>query len=711
MRGIHEKEKLNVGLNTDKLNCNLVKNESHFPSAPVAMRKPEYITKFNHTRVDYYSWLKEKNNPQVIKYLEDENAYADMVTAGSKELEEVIYNEIKGRITEDDYSAPTFNNGYYYYSRTEKGKQYKIYCRKKEVLSAREEVLFDVNALASGKDAFIFADFEVSPDNRFAAYLINETGSYAEYTLKVKDLSTDADLHGINIPNVQDVVWANDNCTLFYTLINNALRPCKVLRQDIFGNKPGEVVFEEPDELFIVNLQKSKTGEFLFISSSSFTTSEYYLLNANTPFEGFRSFLPRVKDVDYGVYHHKNNFFVQYKDKVHYNGMLFEAPLDSYYLKETWKLVMDHDEDTMIDYLDIFNNFYAIQIRRNGLTEIIVKGICKPVDRRINFPEPVYLAEIMPSPDYFSKKLRYYYTSLNRPNTVYDYEPFEGISEIVKKTEIPSGFNPDDYTVERLYATSHDGIKVPLSIVYKNNLVKNGSNPLLMYSYGAYGVSTDAAFISSFYSLIDRGFIFAMAQVRGGSDLGEQWYENGKLLNKKNTFFDFIACAEHLINDNYTSPDKLCIMGGSAGGLLVTAVANMRPNLFHTVVANVPFVDVVNTMMDPSLPLTVQEYEEWGDPNKKENYDYLLSYSPYDNIAPVEYPNMLITAGLNDSQVGFHEPAKYTAKLRNLKSGSNLLLLKTNMQSGHGGATGRFDQIREISFELAFILTTFAINS
>ncbi|HLO90668.1 MAG TPA: S9 family peptidase [Lentimicrobium sp.] len=687
-----------------------IPDETDFQAAPVAMKNPEYFTKFNKIRVDDYYWLKDKENPLVTAYLKSENEYAQTVTAGSEILQKTIFEEMKGRLNEEDQSAPVYFNGYYYYSKTKQGKQYKIYCRKKESLSSEEEVIFDINEMAAGKSAFLFADYEVSPDNRYAAYMSNNSGSYAEFTLRIRDLETGLDLSGIKISKVQDVVWANDSKTIFYTVSNAAMRPWQVFRLDIFGSNPAVKVFEEKDELFIVNIQKSKTGDYLFLSCSSFTTTEYSLLNANTPFEAFKVFLPRVKDVDYGVYHHKEKFFIQYKDKENLNGRVFEAPIEGYQDKNNWIEIFSHDPEVMVDYLDVYNDFYAIQVRKNGLVEIIVRGIGSTYEKMIRFPEPVYSVEVMSLPDFQSLKMRYFYTSLNRPHTVFDYEPLEGISEVVKETVIPSGFDPDDYTVERLYAKAPDGKTVPMSIVYRTGLTRNGNNPAVLYSYGAYGQTSDAIFMSSFFSLINRGFVLAIAQIRGGSDMGEAWYEEGKLLNKKNTFTDFIACSEHLISMGYTNSSKLAIMGGSAGGLLVTAAANMRPELFNTVVAIVPFVDVINTMLDPSLPLTTQEYEEWGDPNIKEYYEYMLSYSPYDNIGRYDYPNMLITAGLNDSQVGYHEPAKFVAKLRNYKTDNNIVILKTNMQSGHGGATGRFDQLREIAFELAFILNRIGIN-
>lgn len=684
---------------------------SDIKTAPVPFKSPQVFKKFNSLRTDNYYWLKERTNPLVTNYLNAENEYADRVTSPTLQLQDILFNELRGRLNEDDQSVPVFNNGYYYYWRTKQGEQYKYYYRKKETLSAPEELLFNVNELAKDKPAFLFAGYEISPDNRYAAYLVNDTGSYAEFILKVKDLFTNSDLPGLDITKVQDVDWANDSRTLFFTTSDQTMRPWRVHRKDILGSSQVSLVYEEPDELFVVNLHKSKSDDFLFISSSSFTTSEYHFLNANKPFDDFKVFLPRVKDVDYGIYHHKEKFIIQYKDKENLNGKLYEAPIANYSNKKQWIEILPHDENTFLDYVDVYEDFYAIQIRRNGLTEIIVRGITSAYEKTINFPEPVYATEVIPQPYYHSRKLRYSYQSLNRPLTIYEYEPIEGISEVIKQVIVPSGFNPDDYTVERLYAKSHDGVAVPMSVVYKNGLQKDGNNDALLYSYGAYGVTSDARFISSFYSLIDRGFILAIAQIRGGSDMGEQWYEDGKLLKKKNSFKDFLACSEYLIHEGYTKKKKISIMGGSAGGLLVTAVTNMRPDIFNTVVAIVPFVDVINTMLDPTLPLTVQEYEEWGNPNLKEYYDYMLSYSPYDNIGAKDYPNMLVTAGLNDSQVGYHEPAKYVAKLREYKTDNNIVILKTNMKSGHGGATGRLDQLKETAFELAFILQMHGIKS
>jgi len=682
--------------------------QNDFPKPPVAMVKPAEFTEFGNKRIDNYFWLKEKDNPEVIAYLKAENAYTDTVMSSTKALQEKLFAEMKGRIKEADESVPQLDNGYYYYNRTETGRQYPIYCRKKGSISAAEEVVFDVNKLAEGKQAYIFSNYDVSPDNKLAAYMSNETGSFADFTLRIRDLSNNTELP-VKIDKVQSFVWANDSKTLFYTVGNHALRSWRVYRHILGSAKSDELIFEEANEQFIVGLDKSKTRDFIFIVTASITTSEYLYLPASEPAGKFKVFIPRVKDVEYFVTHHKEKFFIKYKDRDNLNGKVYEAPLTGFEDRSTWKEVIAHNKDVKIDYIDVFDKYLAAQTRKNGLNEILIMNLADGKTKTINFPEPVYTASMTGTPEYASATLRYRYTSLNRPNTVYDYDFAKDESIKLKVQEIPGGFNPDDYTVERVWATANDGVKVPMSVVYKKSLKKDGSNPALLYSYGSYGASSDARFISNFYSLIDRGFVFAIAQIRGGSDMGEQWYEDGKLLKKKNTFTDFIACAEKLQEDKYTSASKLAIMGGSAGGLLVGAAVNMRPDLFNTVVAQVPFVDVINTMLDESLPLTTQEYEEWGNPNVEEYYKYMISYSPYDNVKAQNYPNILCTAGLNDSQVSYHEPAKFVAKLRAMKTDNNILLLHTNMESGHGGATGRFDALKERAFEMAFILNRIGI--
>ena len=683
--------------------------QSDFPAPPVAEVIPNTFSNFGQTRIDNYYWLKDKNNPKVIDYLKAENAYTDTVMASTKALQQTIYDEIIGRIKEDDESYPSFSDGYYYYSRTEKGKQYRTYCRRKGTMDAPEEIIFDLNEMAKGKPAYIFQGYSVSPDNSKAAYFYNETGSYAEFIMKVKDLASGKDV-GFTVNGATSVAWANDNKTLFYGIVDNTLRSYRILRQVLDGSR-ADLVYEETDARFSTYVSGSKTKQYIFISSASSTTADERYIPADKPLEQFKVFLPRVQDVEYSVYPHKEKFFVRYKDKENLNGKIYETPLTSHEDRNTWKEFLAHDKNVRIEGIDILRDYVTIELRRNGLSEIIAKpasGIGEI--KTIAFPEPVYSAGLNGNPEYDATTFRYSYTSLNRPGTLYEYNIATGETIKLKEQEIPSGFNPDDYVVERLWATAPDGVKVPMAIVYKKGLKKDGTNPALIYSYGSYGSSSDVSFSASLYSLIDRGFVYALAQIRGGSDLGEQWYEDGKLLHKKNTFTDFIACSEMLVNEKYTSTNKLAAMGGSAGGLLMGAVTNMRPDLYQTIVAQVPFIDVINTMLDDTLPLTTGEYEEWGNPNEEEYYNYMLSYSPYDNIKAQNYPNMLITGGINDSQVLFHEPTKYVAKLRALKTDDNLVLLHMNMDSGHGGATGRYDGIKDTAFEFAFILNRVGIE-
>jgi oligopeptidase B len=692
--------------NTNKEEVKILK-QSDFPAPPVAEVVPDTFENFGQKRIDNYYWLKDKNNPKVIEYLNAENEYTESVMASTKELQQTIYDEILGRIKEDDESYPSYINGYWYYSRTEKGKQYRTYLRRKGSLDAEEEVIFDVNKMAEGKSAFIFAGYSVSPDNNKVAYLFNETGSYAEYVMKIKDLNTDEEI-GFTVIGATSVTWANDNNTLFYGVIDQTLRPYQIHRRGL-NEHQSTLIYEEKDAKFRTYVSGTKTKEYIFIGSASSTTSEERYISADRPLDEFKVFMPRVKDVEYSVFPHKEKFFVSYKDRENLNSMIYEVPLTGYEDKSTWKVFLPHDDDARLEGIDIVKDYISVELRREGLTEIIVMSLNGGDTKKIVFPEPVYSASMGGNPEYEATTIRYTYTSLNRPTTLYEYNILTGESIKLKEQEVPSGFNPDDYTVERLWATAPDGVLVPMAIVYKNGLKKDGSNPALIYSYGSYGYSTDVHFSASMYSLIDRGFVYAIAQIRGGSDLGEQWYEDGKLLNKKNTFTDFIACSEKLINDGYTSSDKLAAMGGSAGGLLMGAVTNMRPDLYQTIVAQVPFVDVINTMLDDTLPLTTGEYEEWGNPNEEEYYNYILSYSPYDNISAQDYPNILVTGGINDSQVLFHEPAKYTAKLRALKTDNNILILKMNMESGHGGATGRYEGIKETAFDFAFILNRVGI--
>ncbi len=682
--------------------------QSDFAAPPAAEKKPFTLKKFGKERTDNYYWLKDKTDPAVIEYLKAENAYTAAVTASSQHLQKTLYEEIVARLKEDDETYPVFQNGYYYYNKSEKGKQYRRYCRKKGSLSAPEEIIFDVNEMAAGKQAFIFDGYFISPDNTKAAYLYNETGSFAEFTLKIRDLETGRDT-AFSFEGAASVAWAADSKTVFYSAIDKTLRSSTVYRRQVSEEK-GEAVYEETDSRFSCYVYTDKTKKYIFISSESSTTSEQRFIRSDSPKKEFEVFLPRVQDTEYSVYPHADTFFICYKDRQNLNRKIYSAPLDGYGDKTRWQEIRPHDPNVRIEDVQVFENYLVTELRKNGLNGIEIRFLKQQETKEILFPEPVYTANLTSNPEYGRTKIRYTYTSLNRPLTLYEYDVETGKTVLLKQQEIPSGFNPDDYTVERLWASAADGVQVPMAAVYKKGLQKDGSAPALLYSYGSYGYSSDVYFSPAVYSLIDRGFVYVVAQIRGGSDLGEQWYEDGKLLKKKNTFTDFIACADYLVKQKYTASDKLAIMGGSAGGLLMGAVTNMRPDLFHTVVAQVPFIDVVTTMLDDSLPLTTGEYEEWGNPNEEQYYDYMLSYSPYDNIRAQNYPSILITGGLNDSQVLFHEPAKYTAKLRALKTGDNVLILRMNMESGHGGATGRYDRIKDIAFEYAFILNMIGIT-
>lgn len=687
---------------------NKILKQSDFPTPPVAEVQPKTFVEFDQQRVDNYYWMRDKTDPKVIDYLDAENAYTETVMSSTSDLQEKIYNEILGRMKEDDESYPTLRNGYYYYSRTEAGKEYATHCRRKGSMEAPEEIIFDLNEMGEGKSAFIFRGYSVSPDNSKAAYFYNETGSFAEFKLHIKDLASGEDV-GFSIDGATSVAWANDSKTLFFGVIDETLRSYQIRRQMLDADE-STLVYQEDDAKFSTYVSTSKRRDYIFIESSSSTTSEERYILADKPMSDFKVFRPRVKDVEYSVYTHEDGFYVRYKDKENLNGKVYKVPFEGYENKDSWTAFVAHDPEVRIERINILKDYVSLELRKNGLTQIELKPVDGGESKSISFPEPVYSASLLGNPEYDASTIRYSYTSLNRPTTLYEYNVEDETTAKLKEQEVPSGFNPDDYTVERLWATASDGVEVPMAIVYKKGLKRDGSNPALLYSYGSYGMSSDVYFSTAYYSLIDRGFVFAIAQIRGGSDLGEQWYEDGKLLKKKNTFTDFIACSEKLIEDKYTSSDKLAAMGGSAGGLLVGAVANMRPDLYQTIVAQVPFVDVVTTMFDESLPLTVGEYEEWGNPNEEEYYNYILSYSPYDNVTNQNYPNMLITGGINDSQVLFHEPAKWTAKLREHKTDDNILIMRMNMESGHGGATGRYSRIKDVAFEFAFILNRVGIS-
>lgn len=677
--------------------------QKDFPAPPVALVKPDTFQEFGHLRIDNYFWMKDKSNPNTLDYLNAENTYCDTVMAGSKGLQEILFSEIKGRIKEDDQSVPYLENRYYYYSRTIKDKQYPVYCRKQGDTAATEEIIFDVNQMAEGHNAFIFGGFVISPDNRMAAFVFNTTGSFAEFDMRVKDLETDKYLDD-QIRGISSLAWANDSKTILYTGIDKSFRSYRVFVHALGDKSPDPIIYEEKDELFNVQLAKSRTNDFIIITTSSFNTTEVSLIPADSPMSRPKMFMPRKKDVYYDVQHHKSCFYILYKDPQAKNYMVYQAPLAGYEDMKTWKVIMEHDPKVKIQSISVYDKFIGLFIRANGLNGIRILDLATGNLKQVTFPETVYTVEPVNMPEYLSVRFRYSYSSLNRPQTIYDYDTENNTSIMLKIQEIPGGFDPDDYVVERLWALAPDSEKVPMAIVYRKGLVKNGNNPVLLLGYGSYGYSTDADFRTWAFSLIDRGFVFGIAQVRGGSELGEEWYEDGKMMNKMNTFTDFVTCAETLIKEKYTSPSLFGIVGGSAGGLLMGAVANMRPDLFQVVIAGAPFVDIINTMLDESLPLTTQEYEQWGNPHEEAAYNYMMSYSPYDNVKAMAYPNILVTTGLNDSQVLCHEPAKWVAKLRAMKTNDNIVLLKTNMESGHGGATGRYDYLKEVAFQFAFLL-------
>ncbi len=677
------------------------------PDPPCAEKRPHTITVHGDTRVDDYYWLSDKSDPHVIAYLEAENAYMKAVMRHTEALQQRLFKEMKGRIKETDLSVPVKDGPYYYYRRTFEGKQYWTFCRKKGSLDAEEEVILDANDLAAGHDYFSVGVAEVSPDHRLLAYSIDTKGDEV-YTLRVKDLTT-GKLLPDEIPNTYyDVEWANDNRTLFYNVLDEAKRPHRLYRHRLGEPAAADVlVYEEPDDRFHLGLSKTRSRKYLLLELESQITSEVHVLDADAPEGPFRIIEPRRQKVEYEACHHGDSFYIVTNDEA-VNFKLVRAPVESPG-RANWTEVIPHRADVKLDAVDAFKDHLVIYEREAGLKTMRIRRLSDGTEHRVEFPEPVYTFLDDENPEFDSHVIRFHYTSLITPRSVYDYDMDERTRELMKRDEVLGGFDPAQYESRRIFASASDGTKIPISMVYRRSVDPQADNPLLLYGYGSYDASMEPFFSSTRVSLLDRGMIFAIAHVRGGGELGRPWYEAGKLLHKKNTFTDFIACAEHLIGEGYTSPQRLVIQGGSAGGLLMGAVTNLRPDLFKAVVAQVPFVDVLTTMLDESIPLTVVEYEEWGNPNEKPYYDYMTSYSPVDNVAAKAYPNILITAGLNDPRVGYWEPAKWAAKLRALKTDDNRLLLKTNMDSGHGGESGRYDKLKEVAFEFAFIIETLGL--
>jgi len=691
---------------------------------PKAAIHPHEMTIHGHTRIDNYYWLNERENPEVIAYLEAENQYEEACLKYTEPLQEQLFKEITGRIKQDDNSVPIKIRDYYHYTRYEEGKEYPIYCRKHHSLDAPEEILLDGNVLVEGHAFFEIGELSLSEDDKLLAYSV-DTVSRRIYTVYVKDLET-GELVGEPISGTSgNVVWASDNKTLFYGVKDETLRPCKIMRHRLGSHATDDVkVYEETDETFVCYISKTKSRKYLIINSDSTLSSECRILESDQPMNEFRVFQERQSDMLYGIDHYREHFYIQTNADGAKNYKIMRTPVGQTE-KSHWEEVVPHREKVMLEGFTIFDKFFVIEERECGLVKIRVKSWDGLTDYYLDFGEPAYTAGVGANPDFDAVTLRYAYNSMTTPSSVYEWDMEKRTKTLLKRQEIVGGYNPEEYVTERLMAPSHDGVLVPISIVYKKNVdtavpepVKGpqqnesgpstGSGtlnrPLVLYGYGSYGSSMDAYFSVARLSLLNRGFVWAIAHIRGGEEMGRQWYDDGKMLNKKNTFLDFIACAEYLINKGYTAPQKMFAMGGSAGGLLVGAVTNMRPDLWKGVIAQVPFVDVVTTMLDESIPLTTGEYDEWGNPNEKQYYDYMLSYSPYDNVEAKDYPAMLITTGLHDSQVQYWEPAKWAAKLRALKTDKNPLYLKTEMDYGHGGASGRFEGYKEVVLEYAFML-------
>ena len=664
---------------------------------------PTLLEKHSHIRVDNYYWLRERKNPEVIKYLNDENEYAAKEMAHTREFEERLFEEIKGRFKQTDMSVPYKRDDYYYYTRFEQGKEYPIYARKRGSLEQPEEIMLDANALADGHEFFSIGGSAVSSGQDIFAYAVDTQGRRI-HTAYLKSLSTGEMLADV-LPNVtENLVWANDNKTLFYAKQDETtLRQFQIYRH-VVGTDPAEdqLVFQEDDETYVAYIFKTKSKKFLMIVSAHTNSQEYRYCDAAQPFGEFKIFLPREREHEYHIDHFHDRFIIRTNDQAK-NFRLMWTPMDKP-AREHWREMIAHRSDVYLGDFELFRDRLVLEERARGLTQIRVIPWSGDAGHYLEFDEPAYRANLNVNLEFDTTTLRFEYASMKTPLSIYDYDMTVRQKTLLKQEEVLGGFDPDNYVTERLHARAADGTDIPISLLYSKGTAKNGSNPLLLYGYGSYGVSIDAAFSSPRLTLVDRGFIYAIAHIRGGQEMGRQWYEDGKLLKKKNTFTDFIDVAEFLIGENFTAPEKLFAMGRSAGGLLMGAISNMRSDLFKGIVAEVPFVDVVTTMLDSSIPLTTGEYDEWGDPNEKQFYDYMLSYSPYDNVERKAYPAMLITGGLHDSQVQYWEPAKWAAKLRELKTDSNRILLKTNMDAGHGGASGRFRRHRETAFSYVFLL-------
>lgn len=676
---------------------------------PVAKTSPHKLVKHNHTRIDNYYWLRERDNPEVIAYLEAENRYADEVMKPTAELQKTLFEEFKTRIKQTDETVPYRKDGYYYYSRTVEGKNYPVYCRKKGSLEAPEEILLDANQEAEGHAFFSVGKLEISSNNRLMAFATDTVGRRF-YTIRFRDLTSGEDLPDVIKDVTPSLAWANDNRTLFYAKQDpQTLRSCRIYRH-VLGTDPARdsLIYEEADETFRTFVFKTKSKKYLMIGSAQTLSTEYRFLDADAPDGEFGIIQPRRREHEYSVDHFGDHFYIISNHQAK-NFRLMRAPVTRPGI-ENWEEIVAHRPDVLLEDMEIFRDHLVLVERKNGLLQLRVRPWSGGEEHYINFGEPAYSARPVANYEFDTNLVRYSYSSLTTPNSVYDYDMAARQKVLLKQDEVLGGFDQNNYVTERIYAPSHDGVRVPVSLVYRKGFRKNGSSPLLQYGYGSYGNSTDPSFNPFVVSLLDRGFVYAIAHIRGGQEFGRQWYEDGKLLNKKNTFKDFIACTEYLIEQKYADPKRVYALGGSAGGLLMGAVMNMRPDLYHGIIANVPFVDVVTTMLDESIPLTTFEYDEWGNPNQQTYYEYMLSYSPYDQVEAKNYPNLLVMTGLHDSQVQYWEPAKWVAKLRALKKDKNRLVFKTNMDAGHGLASARYKRYEELALQYAFLLDLAAVK-
>jgi oligopeptidase B len=678
------------------------------PAPPIAKKVP-YVTEVNgHKMEDNYFWLRDKPNPEVRAYLEQENAYTDAVMKPTEAFQKKLYGEMLGRIKETDVEVPYKEGDYFYYTRTEAGKQYAIRCRRKGSMDGTEEIVLDVNEMAKGLPFMTVSEYAVSRDGNLLAYSYDNTG-FRQYNLAVKDLRTGKTLadHG---ERVGSVVWANDNKTIFYTQEDAvSKRQYRLYRHTVGTAEADSLVYEEKDERFEVDAVKSRSGAYIFLICGSHTTSEARYIRADQPMAEFKVMEPRRQDVQYYPDHNGDFFYIRVNDTGR-NFRLVKAPVGEPG-REHWKEVVAHDPNIMLNHVEMFKNFYVLVDREHGLPQLQVTDLRSGKSHRIEFPEPAYLSRPYVNRVYDTVEFRYAYESPIMPASVYAYDMEKGTSTLLKRKEVPGGYDRTKYVVEQIYALAADGVKVPISVLRQKDAKLDGNEALYLYGYGSYGISIDAGFNPNYFSLVDRGVTVAVAHIRGGGEMGKTWHDAGRMMNKKTTFTDFVSCAEYLVGHGYGSKERLVIEGRSAGGLLMGAVLNMRPDLFKAALVGVPFVDVMNTMLDESLPLTVGEFEEWGNPKQKAAFDYMITYSPYDNVEAKNYPDMLVKTSFNDSQVMYWEPAKYVAKMRATRTDHNTLILKTNLSpAGHGGASGRYDRLHESAFDYAYILREMGIE-